>query len=226
MNGCIILALPKTRPMTHDNDSNRMQTINLKNEIATFTGPPDSGKSNLVKYMLRLPEYRRHLVYDSLFGYDPDELHVIRPPSRETKWRRYDEGNPELNQAVDKFVLTETENRPHYFVIDEAGRLIPNQKPEGEAMGELNDFNAHYGISVWVIGQRFAQINSDFTNKATHHFVMDYKGRNDKRALRDIHEDLPEALEETSQYGFVYSGKGGDLRRFQSVPEVGKKRML
>jgi len=222
MSECTTTASPKTHPMTHDS----ARKIRLKNEIATFTGPPDSGKSNLVKYLLRLPEYRRHLVYDSLFGYDPDELNVIRPPSRETKWRRYKEGNPELNQAVDRFVLTERENRPHYFIVDEAGRLLPNQKPEGEAMGELNDFNAHYGISVWVIGQRFAQINSDFTNKATHHFVMDYKGRNDKRALRDINEDLPEAIEETSRYGFVYSGKGGDLIKFGPVGEVGKKGRL
>lgn len=204
--------------------------ISLSNEIITFTGPPDSGKSNLVKWLLRQPAYRSHLVYDPLFGYDPESLNVIRPPSTETKWRRYERGNPELNQAVDEFILTADETfRPSYFVVDEAGRLLPEGKPEGAAMGELNDFNAHYGISVWLIGQRFAQINSDFENKATHHFVLGYKGKNDKRTLQDIHEGLPESLDTIKAkdpYGFAYVGPNGDLRTFRRVPEVGHKAGL
>lgn len=205
--------------------------INLRNNIVTFTGPPDSGKSNLVKHMLRLPAYRNHLIYDPLFGYDPDALNVIRPESKKTKYRRYEDGNPELNQAVDEFVLRkDPKKRPDIFVIDEAGRLLPNQKPEGEAMGELNDFNAHYGISVWIIGQRLAQINSDFTNKATHHFVMGYKGRNDRDALRDLHRRLPDALDHAKQafgpWAFAYTGPNNTLKVFRPVPEVGSKAGL
>lgn len=205
-------------------------SIRLENQIVTFTGPPDSGKSNLVKVLLRLEEYRSHLVYDPLFGFDPEEVNVIHPPNRETKWRRYEHGNPELNEAVDKFVLVEADHRPDYFVLDESGRLIPNGKDEGSAMGELNDFNAHYGIGVWVIGQRLAQINSDFENKATHHFVMGYKGKNDRQALRELHKDLPEALDAAKQhygeYAFAYTGPNNDLRIFEPVPEVGSKGML
>lgn len=202
------------------------EEISLKNEIVIFTGPPDSGKSNLVKYLLSLPEYKSHLVYDPLFGFDPDTHNVVRPPNRDTKYRRYGEGNPELNRAVDKFVLTEEGQRPEVFAIDEAGRLLPSGKPEGEAMGELNDFNAHYGISVWVIGQRYSQINTDFENKATHHFVMGYQGKNDKRALRDVHENLPDYLDRTSQYGFTYVGKNGQIRNFEPVPEMDDKGEL
>lgn len=204
--------------------------IKLKNNIVTFTGPPDSGKSNLVKYMLTLDQYQRHLVYDPLFGFDPEQHNVIRPPSTETKWRRYEAGNPELNEAVDKFVLgPPPDQRPHYFIVDEAGRLLPNQKPEGSAMGELNDFNAHYGISLWIIGQRMAQLNSDLKNKATHHFVMGYKGRNDRKALEDLHKDLPEALDEIKAqdpYGFAYTGPNNTLMTFKSVEEVGTKAGL
>lgn len=206
------------------------QGISLADEIVTFTGPPDSGKSNLVKHLLQLEPYRAHLVYDPMFGYDPETYNVIRPPNRETKWRRYEHGNKALNEAVDEYVLTDEKNlRPSYFVIDESGRLLPNNKPEGSAMGELNDFNAHYGISVWLIGQRLAQINSDFENKATHHFVMGYKGKNDKQALRDMHEDAPEALDEVKShdpFGFIYIGKNNELRQFGAVPDLDSKAGL
>lgn len=204
--------------------------IKLANNIVTFTGPPDSGKSNLVKWLLRQEPYRSHLVYDPLFGFNPEQVNVIRPPDQSTKYRRYEQGNPELNKAVDQFVLTKDDKpRPSFFVIDESGRLLPVGKPEGSAMGELNDFNAHYGIGVWVIGQRHAQINTDFENKATHHFVMGYKGKNDRQNLKDLHQDLPQALDSIKAqdpFGFAYTGPNNDLRTFRSVPEVGSKGQL
>jgi hypothetical protein len=198
--------------------------ISLSNEITVIIGPPDSGKSNLAKWLLRQRQYRSHLVYDPLFGFDPEKTHVIRPPTRETKFRRYEHGNPELNQAVDEYVLgPPKDKRPDYFVVDEAGRLLPNNQPEGSAMGELNDFNAHYGIGVWLIGQRLAQINSDFENKATNYFVMGYQGKNDRDALRNVHKDLPETLDTTQKHGFCYVGSNNTLHKFGPVDEVGAK---
>jgi len=204
--------------------------ITLKGEIVTFTGPPDSGKSNLVKYLLTLDMYASHLVYDCFFGFDPEKHNVIRPPNKDNKWRRYEHGNPELNRGVDEFVLgPPPSKRPEIFTVDEVGRLLPEGKPEGEAMGELNDFNAHYGIGVWLIGQRHTQMNSDFENKATHHFVMGYSGKNNKRNLKDLHENAVEALDrikEIDPYGFIYVGPNNTLRAFTSVPEVGEKGMV
>jgi hypothetical protein len=201
--------------------------FSLKNNIVMIVGPPDSGKSNLAKYMLQQSAYRNHLVYDPLFGFDPEQFHVIRPPSRDTKWRRYEAGNPELNRAVDEYVVgAPAEKRPEVFVVDESGRLLPNGKSEGSAMGELNDFNAHYGISVWLLGQRLAQINSDFENKATHYFVMGYQGKNDRDALRNIHVDLPDTLDETPEFGFVYVGPNNTIQKFKPVEKVGQKAGL
>jgi len=217
-------------PQTTNEDTHYFKGISLQNNIVTFTGPPDSGKSNLVKYMLRVDPYSRHLVYDPLFGYDDNTLNVIRPPDRSTKWRRYEDGNPALNQAVDEFVLVDKERRAHYFIIDEAGRLVPNRKDEGSAMGELNDFNAHYGISVWLIAQRHTQMNSDFENKATHHFVMGYKGRSDRKNLRELHADAPDLLDkakrEMGSYAFIYVGPDNTLKAFPPVKEVGQKAGL
>jgi len=218
-------------PNTPDDVTNVVnEGVSLRKNIVTFTGPPDSGKSNLVKYLLTLPHYQRHMVYDPLFGFDPETHNVVRPPNKETKWRRYEHGNKALNEAVDRYVLTKkSELKPKYFIVDEAGRLLPNGKFEGSAMGELNDFNAHHDISVWLVGQRLAQLNSDFENKATHHFVMGYKGKNDREALRELHADLPDALDRVKEwdpFGFAYAGPNNELRVYRSVPEVGDKSML
>lgn len=212
----------------------RNEPIELTGDIVTITGPPDSGKTNLARYMLQLPEYARHLVYDPLFGFDPEVYNVIRPPKLAYKYRRYEEGNPELNKATDRFVLgPEPEKRPAYFAIDEAPRLLPNHKDAGPAVGELSDYNAHIdlgrgeqGIGVWLMGQRFAAMNSHFENKATHNFVMGYKGKNDRETLKEIHPAAPKVLDAVKQvdrFGFIYVGKNNTLRAFTRVEEVGEK---
>lgn len=203
--------------------------VHLENNIWVVIGPPDSGKSNFVKYLLSLDPYRRHLVYDPLFGYDPSEYYVVRPPDESTKYRRYEAGNPELNRAVDKFVLVDKEKRPSYFIIDEAGRLLPNQKDEGSAMGELNDFNAHYGISVGLIGQRLQQINSDFENKATHYFILGAMGKNDFAALNDLHEDAEAFVKASRPFGATYIGTYGGETSICNIappPKMGEKGQL
>lgn len=201
--------------------------VDLHNQITIVVGPPDSGKSNFIKYLLSLPEYQRHLVYDPLFGFDPDVHNVVRPPDKSTKYRRYDEGNPELNKAVDKFVLTDRESRPHYFAIDECGRLLPNGQYEGSAMGDLNDFNAHHDIGVILIGQRLAQINSDFENKATRYFILGYSGKNDRRALRDVHGGVPDYVDASEQFAPTYVRvSSNDIINLNKPPEMGGKSKM
>lgn len=201
--------------------------ISLEKDIVVIVGPPDSGKSNLAKYLLSLPQYRSHLVYDPLFGFDENMYNVVRPPDKSTQYRRYEEGNKHLNIACDKFIIDPPkEKTPKYFAIDECGRLLKNGKPEGDAMGELNDFNAHYGVGIWLMGQRLAQLNTDFENKATHYFVTGYQGKNDRRALKDIHEDLPEYLDATQQFGFTYVGKNNTIMNFRPVDKMNDKSQL
>ena len=192
--------------------------IKLEDKIACFVGPPDSGKTSLARYLLTLPEYRSHLIYDPLGGFDPELFNVVRPP-KETKYRRYQEGNPELNHAVDRFITgVEPKLRPRYFVVDEAGRLLPNGKPEGGAVGEINDFNAHLNLGLWIIGQRLQQLNSDLKNKATYYFITGYSGKNDKNYLDDIHEEASNYVNnQKSRYDFTLIGPNGQIDNYKSI---------
>ncbi len=214
-------------------DKSEFTGISLNRDFVVIVGPPDSGKSNLAKWLLSQPEYARHLVYDPLYGFDSQDYNVVRPPTQDYKYRRYEEGNEELNIAVDKFILdTQPSMRPAYFVIDEAARLLPNGKPEGPAMGNLNDFNAHIdlgngqGLSVWLLCQRLAQLNTDMENKTNHFFFMGYSGKNDKRAIEDIDPKIIELLQTTSKYGFVYAGPNGVRQKFEPVDKMGEKSKI
>lgn len=212
---------------------NHFNGINLRRDIVCIIGPPDSGKSNLAKYLLSLNPYRRHLVYDPLFGFDPTEYNVIRPPSKDYKWRRYEQGNPELNKAADKFIFNAPpDKRPSFFVIDEAARLLPLAKDEGPAMANISDFNAHIdlgdrqGMGVWLLCQRFAQLNTSLENKAVHYFIMGIGGKNDTDAVKKIHPDIIPALQSAKDYGFVYVGPNESLRVFNPVDKMGEKARI
>lgn len=208
--------------------------ISLHRDITVIIGPPDSGKSNLAKYLLSLDPYKRHLVYDPLFGFDPDDYNVIRPPTNDYKWRRYELGNPELNKAVDKFVWdTKPKFRPEYLVVDEAARLLPLSQDEGPAMGNVSDFNAHIdlgnghmGMGLWLLCQRFAQLNTDLENKATHYFIMGFGGKNDRQAIKKIHPDIIDYIQDLEEYEFVYVGPNGVIRKFGPVDKMGEKAKI
>lgn len=214
-------------------NNRHFEGINLRRDITCFIGPPDSGKSNLVKYLLSLDPYRRHLVYDPLFGFDPGDYNAIRPPTNDYKWRRYEDGNPELNKAVDKFIFdAPPEKRPSFFGIDEAARLLPLAKDEGPAMANISDFNAHIdlgdtmGMGVWLMCQRFAQLNTSLENKANHYFIMGVGGKNDRQAVKQLHPEVMDALQQTKDFGFVYIGPNESLRVFNPVDKMGEKARI
>lgn len=211
---------------------NGLTSIRTEGKMVCVFGPPDSGKSNLAKYVFSRKEYRRHMIYDPLYGWDPEKYNLIRPPSRASRYRRYEAaGNDELNKAVDNYILDSPPGgRPKYFAIDEAARLLPNGKDPGGAMLDLLDFNAHYNVSVWFLAQRPAQLNTDAENKSAYYFVLGFQGKNDRDALKSIHADLPARLEaakrEFGAFAGVVVGPNNSIAPFRPVPEMGAKGMM
>lgn len=197
--------------------------MRFENSIVTVYGPPGSGKTNYIKWLLRQPQYRRHIVFDPMKEYDSGEYNVFRPSSR-----RYDDGgNAELNDLIDDMVISAPGDvRPKFIVVDEANRVIPNRKDPGPAVADLIDFNRHFGVSLITIARRPTQLNTDLENLANHIFIFGGRGKNDYRSYADIHRDLPEAIEEKEQYEPVYVSGDGDLRIFDKVPSLGETPTL
>lgn len=196
--------------------------LQLSEQIVVVLGPPDSGKTNFVKTVFQRPEYRRHWIYDPLREYDAETFNVVRPRNR-----RYDGGNGELNQTIDDAILTARESvRPRYFVVDEANRTIPNGKEPGSAVQDMIDFNTHFapGVGLWAIARRPAQLNTDLMELYDELFIFGLRGRNDRRAYRDIvSEELVDLLDEKDRYEFVHVDGSGETTLFEPVPHQGEK---
>lgn len=194
-----------------------------RNMVCIF-GPPDSGKSTLAKWLFQRDDFRSHLVFDPLYGWDSERYNLIRPPEG-ARYRRYEHGNEELNAAVDRFVLDQPpRQRPAYLVIDEAGRLLPSQQPPGESMSDLLHFNAHLNVGVFYISQRPAELNTDAESKSLYYFILGYSGRTDRRALRDLHGDAPDLLDHAKdsygEYAGVVIGPNRRIAAFPPVPDA------
>ncbi len=198
--------------------------IKFSGNIVCVFGPPGSGKTNWMKWLFRRNAYSRHIIYDPMHEYDPNRYNVARPP-RSTAYRRYETGNDELNKTVDELIMASPPAiRPRYFVIDEANRLLPNNKPPGEAAQDLIDFNRHYepGITLFALCRRPAQINTDLENLASYYVCFGYQGKNDRRAYGDIHVDLVDALDEKDRYGPVVVGQDNEISTFEPVDYLGE----
>ena len=105
-------------------------SVDLNPAIVNIYGPGTSGKSNFIKYLLSSPRYSRHLVFDPMQEYDPDEYNVYRPDKVE-----YEGGNAELNMVVKDALSWPRAIRPRYLVVDEAANFLPaGNKPIGGQM--------------------------------------------------------------------------------------------
>ena len=201
--------------------------IDFREALVCVIGPPGSGKSNWLKWILQRDGFDRHLIWDPMREHDPNRLNVLRPPPA-SRYRRYEAGNDELNKTVDEILSWPPRMRPEYLIIDEANRVLPNGRPPGEAVQDLIDFNRHYepGIGVWFVSRRPAQINSDAENLSKYHIVFGYQGRNDRAAYADIHEDLPDRLREKEPYQPVVVGPSGEIETFRACPDLGETRTI
>lgn len=200
-----------------------MAEISFKGKIVCVFGPPGSGKTNFIKHIFSKPPYSRHWIYDPMREYDPETHNVIRP-----QFRRYENGNGELNDVVDSLIHENNPaSRPRYFIVDEANRLIPNRKDPGPGVADLIDFNRHIhpGIGFWAVSRRPAQINTDIENLANEYFVFGSRGKNDRSAYANIATDLPDLIDAKNKYECVHVDAAGNCEILEPVENFGETPM-
>lgn len=165
--------------------------IDLSNKSFCIVGLPDSGKSTLANYILA-QFGEQAMIYDTLNEY-PD-----KPFDSYTPKQRMDTAELE---TVTRAVMRAKKYK--LFVIDEANRYCPNQKPLPQAIADLNDFRAHYGLSVGFICRRPVQLNTSLVELAHYLFIFRLPGRNDLQFMQDTAKGLEVAVENLEPYHFV-----------------------
>lgn len=180
--------------------------IDLANKAFCVFGLPDGGKSTLVNYLLY--QYGSvAFVYDTLHEYPDTPFDSYTPKGR----YNIAEFEPVISVAMKKYKM---------IVIDECNRFCPPKPtPLPQAIADLNDWRAHYGISVGYVCRRPVQLNQDLTELANYLFIFNLKGKNDCQYLNDLADGLGDAVKELEMYHFMIVDP---QRNYQVCPPVPK----
>lgn len=172
--------------------------MRLIGKTTSVYGLKGTGKSNLVQYLARLPQFGGHLVYDVTREHS-GRLNTYIPTNREGEAAR-----EELNQVIRRMVTNqEREMRPDLVVIEEMSRFCsPNQRPPS-AVYELLDLARHYRVGLVTVARRPAQVHSDLTELADNVMYFRLVGKNDNRALDQTLTGLSEVVKNLPDYHFA-----------------------
>jgi len=108
---------------------------------------------------------------------------------------------PELERVVRRVMASK---RYKLLVIDEANRFCPSKpKVLPQAVADLNDWRAHYGLAVGFICRRPVQLNQDLTELAHYLFVFQMPGKNDQDYLNSLSRGLGDAVAKMPKYHFI-----------------------
>ena len=181
--------------------------LNLDNKSLCIFGLPDSGKSTLANYILHIYGAQA-LMYDTLDEYPGNPFDSYVPRNR---------GSVAELENVTRRVLAA--RRYKLFIIDETNRFCPSKpKPLPQAIADLNDWRAHYGISIGYICRRPTQLHQDLTELAHYLFIFSLPGKNDQDYLNNLSRGLGDAVAQVPKYHFmvVYPDRRYEL--FSPVP--------
>jgi len=181
--------------------------FDLENKAFCLFGLPDSGKSTLANYILN--RYGASaFVYDTLHEYPAEPFDSYRPNDQY--------GVPELESIIRAAMNC---GRYSLIVIDETNRFCPSKPvPLPQAVADLNDWRAHYGIAAGYIARRPVQLNQDLTELS--HYVILFKldGKNDVQYLNDLYIGLGEAVFQLPKYHFIVYTKGEGYQAYPPIP--------
>lgn len=166
--------------------------LDLKNKSFCIFGLPDSGKSTLANYILSKFD-NTAFVYDTLREYPSEPFDSYEPKGT------YD------TEELEKVVRSVMSSR-HYllFLLDEANRFCPSKpKPLPQAVADLNDFRAHYGLACGFIARLPVQLNQDLTELAHYLFIFRLPGSIATDYLNNMSRGLGDTVTELPDYHFV-----------------------
>jgi len=181
--------------------------LDLSGKSFCIFGLPDSGKSTQANFILNAYG-KSAFIYDTLGEYADEPYDSYRPDDR------YSPG--ELETVIRAILKS---RRYSMVIIDEANRFCPPKPaPLPQAVADLNDWRAHYGLSVGFIARRPVQLNQDLTELAHYLFIFNLKGKNDIAYLNDLVAGLGDAVLNIPKYHFIMMDPGRNYELYSPVP--------
>jgi len=181
--------------------------FDLENKAFSLFGLPDGGKSTLVCYIAN-QFGSAAFVYDTLSEYPPEPFDSYAPK---------DQYSVEEMESVIRAAMRS--RRYKLIVIDEANRFCPPKPaPLPQAVADLNDWRAHYGIAAGYIARRPVQLNQDLTELSQYIISFGLKGKNDIKYLNDLSAGLGDAVSQLGPYQFVVMDQLRNYQVFNPIP--------
>ncbi|TRZ50593.1 MAG: hypothetical protein D4S01_06425 [Dehalococcoidia bacterium] len=181
--------------------------LNLENKAFQIFGLPDSGKSTLANFILN--QYGKSaFVYDTLAEFSDEPYDSYVPKNRGSV--------AELEQVIRNAMAC---RRYKLIYIDELNRFCPSKPaPLPQAIADINDWRAHYGLVFGGAARRPVQLNQDLTELAHYLFIFKLTGKNDIQYLNDMSEGLGDLVKALAPYHFVVLNPGRDYQVYSPVP--------
>lgn len=174
-------------------------SIDIVNKRFCIFGLQGSGKSILVKYLLR--NTKDSIVYDVLKEHAGLNRYLVT--NRQVK--NHNSSDPaimELNGFVNRIVVGSGMVR--MFILEEANRFCPPKPtPLPASILDLNDFQRHQKIAFGCVARRPVQLNTDLVELAHYLFIFNLAGKNDTQYLESVAEGLGEAVAKLPPFHFV-----------------------
>jgi len=179
----------------------------LEDKAFCLFGLPDGGKSTLTCYILN-QFGAAAFVYDTLNEYPPEPFDSYAPKDQYS----VDELEGIIRAAM-------RSRRYKLIVIDEANRFCPSKPaPLPQAVADLNDWRAHYGIAAGYIARRPVQLNQDLTELSNYIISFGLKGKNDIQYLNDLSAGLGDVVSQLEPYHFVVVDPLRNYQVFNPIP--------
>ena len=189
--------------------------LDLSSKGFCIFGLPDSGKSTLANFILKIYGSRA-FVYDTLGEYEAEPYDSYIPKER---------NDPAELEVVTRNIMAS--RRYSLYIIEETNRFCPSKPvPLPSAIADLNDFRAHYELGVGYIARRPVQLNQDLTELAHYIFFFQLDGKNDSSYLNDLKIGLGDAVANLAPYHFILYHKGFDFELYSPVPATNRTNKI
>lgn len=190
-----------------------MKDIDLNGKHFMTFGKKNTGKSYFNNWLMSRTS-GNYAIFDPLHehtDYGDDDL-CFRPTSTRGE---------EAHEQLGDFLTYVVENRDHYdFVwIDEINRFHGKGGTLDGPIGDVTDFNAHYGMGVGGIARRPVQVHTDLRDLADFTFVFRLNGVSDVRTLDDMARGLGERAASLDQREFIILFPDGSYRKADPIKD-------